>query len=216
VPVSPPPASAATPPAASDSLLGAPPAAEAPAAPAPAAAAGEAARPADAAKPADKAPEPVALKFPAGADQATVEGFSKLVADSGVKAEQAQKIVDFYAGVQSQAQAAQQEAQQKTIAGWVTEVKADPEVAGADGKQFDANMAAAVRAVKDFGGEPLVKLLNESGLGNHPLLVKAFVAIGKARAEDRIGGTSNAAGKSNLSPDEQLQRDLYPTMFPKE
>jgi hypothetical protein len=70
--------------------------------------------------------------------------------------------------------------------------------------------------VKDFGGEPLVKLLNESGLGNHPLLVKAFVAIGKARAEDRIGGTSNAAGKSNLSPDEQLQRDLYPTMFPKE
>ena len=61
------------------------------------------------------------------------------------------------------------------------------------GRAYDANLAAARQAVGALGGQPLKDALEESGLGDHPVLVKAFAAAGH-RLFGTIGGPSTAAG----------------------
>lgn len=61
------------------------------------------------------------------------------------------------------------------------------------GSAFDENTTLVDRAIKQFGTPELQKELDDSGRGNSPALVKAFLAIGKAMAEDKFV-TGGAAG----------------------
>lgn len=74
---------------------------------------------------------------------------------------------------------------------WVATLKADPDLGGA---QFVQNVELAKRAAERFGGKEFREALEASGYGNHPLMVKTFVAIGKAMAEDRLAVGANGAG----------------------
>jgi hypothetical protein len=40
--------------------------------------------------------------------------------------------------------------------------------------------------VRDLGGPDFVKVLNATGLGNHPAIVKTFVRFGKLLSEDKF------------------------------
>lgn len=67
------------------------------------------------------------------------------------------------------------------------------------GGEFEANMNVLKRATETFLGPDEKKFMDESGLGNHPVLVNLFVKIGKAMAEDKfVRGTgpvkTNPAG----------------------
>jgi hypothetical protein len=53
------------------------------------------------------------------------------------------------------------------------------------GGAYDRNIALAHRAVKHLGGDETLAYLEETGLGNHPGLIKAFVQAGQMLAEDR-------------------------------
>ena len=53
------------------------------------------------------------------------------------------------------------------------------------GGKYDAEVSVAKQAVAAFGGEALKQFFNETGLGDHPTLIKAFNNIGKALAEDK-------------------------------
>lgn len=52
------------------------------------------------------------------------------------------------------------------------------------GDDFEENVGIAMTAVEKFGGDDLNKLLEDSGLGNHPVMIRAFLNIGKLMAED--------------------------------
>lgn len=54
------------------------------------------------------------------------------------------------------------------------------------GPNYDGNISLASRAVAKVGGEPLQKLLDETGMGNHPDMIRAFVRVGRNLAEDNI------------------------------
>ena len=54
------------------------------------------------------------------------------------------------------------------------------------GAAYDARLNVARKAVENFGGESVKKLLNDTGLGNHPDVIKMFANIGKNLLEDRI------------------------------
>lgn len=54
------------------------------------------------------------------------------------------------------------------------------------GPAFEANVDTARRAVEAMGGPELVDFLNDSGLGSHGPLVKAFWRVGSAMSEDRL------------------------------
>ena len=73
------------------------------------------------------------------------------------------------------------------------------------GDAFEEKVGFAKDAVGRFGGDDLKKVLNESGLGNHPTLVRAFSDIGKMIAQDEIiGGGGNQSFR--LSPSEALEQ----------
>lgn len=52
------------------------------------------------------------------------------------------------------------------------------------GQAFDSKLVLANRAVSHVGGEDLIKVLTDSGLGRHPAVVKAFIKIGEGMAEE--------------------------------
>ena len=54
------------------------------------------------------------------------------------------------------------------------------------GTNFDKNIGVASRAVKELGGDELTGLLNETGLGNHPVLIKFFSKLGEQMQEDTV------------------------------
>lgn len=126
------------------------------------------------------------FKMPEGieADEKTLADFTKIARELKLKPEDAQKLVDL----RSAAVAAAKEAHATTVKGWADAVKADKEIGG---DKLTESLATAKKAL-DLAPPELKELLNDSGLGNHPALVKWAVAIGKALSEDtfKTGGTA--------------------------
>lgn len=54
------------------------------------------------------------------------------------------------------------------------------------GGSFDKNIGLATRAVKELGGDELTSMLEETGLGNHPILIKLFAKLGESMSEDTV------------------------------
>ena len=144
-----------------------------------------------------KEPAKVELKAPKGFEP-HFEALSKHAQELGLEGEKAQKFIDSIAAVDGARAKQLDEALAAQDAKWAAELKADPEIGG---PKFDAAIKDASRALARFGGKPaegqkvapLAALLHQAGLGNHPLVLKAFAAIGRAMADDTIAGTSKAA-----------------------
>jgi hypothetical protein len=127
--------------------------------------------------------------------------FKGLAQGMGLKQEQAQQLTDL--GVKLTQGLLRQQAQaletQKTA--WKAEVLADAEIGG---EKFDAAMAQAARAVKQFVPDALKVVFDQTGIGNHPALVKAFVQIGALLQEDGV-----VTGAAQLSGARDA-RAMYP------
>lgn len=173
---------------------------DAPAAPADAAKAADA--PAD--KPAPVVPEKYELKAPEGQtlNSDVMTKFEEAAREAGMSNEAAQKLVDKMA---PQMQAAQQAQFDALRTQWQTESKSDKEFGG---DKFDANMAVAKKALDAFGTPALTNLLNESGLGNHPEIIRAFF---KAGQKISAGSFVPAGNNGNAAPTDYAKA-LYPTM----
>jgi len=120
-------------------------------------------------------------------DAAMLTEFSTVAKELGLTQAQAQKLVDLQTkaatagetGRQTQLEAALQ-AQSDA---WVNEIKNDPELGGA---KFDATVSTAVKAISTFFGDDFRALLNESGIGNNPALIRGMYKIGAAISEDKM------------------------------
>lgn len=80
------------------------------------------------------------------------------------------------------------------------------------GKAYDQQVDFAQRAARQFGGDEVINFLEESGLGDNPLLVKMFAKIGSQMSESTVtdgAGASNFALTPNAARQEiaRLQRD---------
>ena len=130
-------------------------------------------------------PENYEFTLPEGVtiDDSTMGDLKTLSKELGLSQEQAQKIADL--GVQQNERWAQQQLEYAMQAReeWATQVKADKELGG---PAFDESIASASRAIKEFGSPELVNLLNETGLGNHPEVIRAFYKVGKMIEDDKI------------------------------
>lgn len=94
------------------------------------------------------------------------ERFHKL----GVTDKQAQGLLDMF------------QEQKNQLSG-----NAEAVIAGLEkewGAATKGQLKLAERAAKDVGGEELIDVLNDTGLGNHPALIKMFAKIGAILAED--------------------------------
>lgn len=147
-------------------------------APAPEAAAQPAAQP-------QGAPEKYEFSLPEGyqADSAVMDKFQGIARELNLTQEQAQKLVALDAervaasGEAQKAQFAQQ------VDAWVGELKNDQTFGGAN---FDGNVKVAQKAMADFGTPELKQMLETSGLGSHPEVVRLFHRIGQQLGEGAV------------------------------
>ena len=89
--------------------------------------------------------------------------------------------------------------QEKTAEAWAEASRTDPEFGGA---QFDANLAVAKRGYNMFASDELKSLLEQTGYGNHPEVLRVFHKIGKMMGEDNIvgGGASSSFDARAMFP----------------
>lgn len=88
------------------------------------------------------------------------------------------------------------EAFTRQIETWEGEAKADKDIGG---DAFDANLAVAKKAIDVFGSDGLKAVLNESGLGSHPEVIKFAVNAGKPLADAPVIKTGDGAAKKSLA-----------------
>jgi len=88
------------------------------------------------------------------------------------------------------------EAFTKQIDSWEGEAKADKDIGG---DNFDANLGIAKKAIDTFGDESLKAILNESGLGSHPAVIKFAVNAGKALSDAPVIKTNDGTAKKTLA-----------------
>lgn len=125
------------------------------------------------------------FKLPQGSllDAGAIERTVAFAKERGLSAEHAQALLDR----ESKLLTTHAEGQQKTLkdvtAKWIETAKADSEIGG---EKFAENAELAKRVIARFGSDGLKKGLEETGLGNHPDLVRVFMKIGRAMSEDQL------------------------------
>jgi hypothetical protein len=176
-----------------------------------AAPAGKEPAPADAAKteaPADAKATPEAYEFKApegrAFDTEVIAEYSKVAKELNLSQEAAQRVLDAVGPKLAERQAAQIEAIRN---GWADNSKADKEFGG---EKLSENLSVAKKALDAFGTAELRALLNESGLGNHPEIIRFMVRAGKAISEDRfVAGTKGTAKPAGPRSFNDLADALY-------
>lgn len=144
-------------------------------------------------------PASYTLKLPDGSVLGAdfVERMSTHAKGAGLSQEAAQKHAEHVASEVMAFQTAKttefQELARKT---WPAEIEADKEIGGAN---YKGTLTSVKRVSDRFLTVEEKKAMDESGWGNHPMLVRIFERIGKAMGEDGIivpGGGSGAGEKT--------------------
>lgn len=157
-------------------------------------------------------PESYELTFSEGvtADADTITEATPVLKELGLSNDKAQKLVPLIEAHTARALAARDAQIDTYIAGeraaWLETAKADPEIGGS---KWDASISAAAKALDRFGAtkdSEFRALLETSGLGNHPEMVRMFAKIGAATSED----TSFPRAGGNASGARTLAETLYP------
>lgn len=134
-----------------------------------------------------------------GVDETVLTEYQDWAQENDLTQEQAQAGVDLVSKMQ-EAQVERWVEQQKT---WVDQAKSDSEIGG---EGFDQNISTAVKARDSFGTSEFSEMLDSSGLGNHPEMIRFLNRVGKAISEDKVVvGGADATAQSRESV-------LYPSM----
>ena len=145
---------------------------------------------------ADTPPEPYALDFGVygeNVDAGEAQFLSQIAQESGADAAVASKLVQDLT-LWGQVKHEQQ------VQAWEAASRNDPDFGG---EKLQENLAIANRALEAYDPQGEIRaMLAETGYGNHPALVRFFLAIGRDLAPDRmVGGGHNSGGDArNLFP----------------
>lgn len=134
-------------------------------------------------------------------DAETLNEARTLLGELRLPQEQAQRLVDFYAGKIRQFGNAQAENWVTLNEKWVSDFKADREIGG---DRIQETVAAATRAMERFGTPGLREALIMTGAGNHPEVIRFVARVGRATAEDRFVIAAGASAGASRSAAEVL------------
>lgn len=145
----------------------------------------------------DAVPEKYDLKVPEGfvLDEAVMGEFTELAKEAKLSQEAAQKFADLHAKLAKEASQRLIGQWEKTIEGWQTEAKADPEIGGAD---HEEKLATAKLGLKKFGTPELSQLMDDLFVGNHKEFIRLFYRLGKIAQDPKfVEAESAGAVKSD-------------------
>lgn len=145
-------------------------------------------------------PEKYEFKAPDGRefDGETIAAYSEVARELGLSQDAAQKLLDRMGPQMAQRQEAQIQAVRDE---WTRSATSDREFGG---PALAENLSVAKKALDAFGTPELRDLLNTSGLGNHPEVIRLFFRAGKAISEDRFvsGSASTAKARGPMTFDD--------------
>lgn len=144
-----------------------------------------------------KAPETYEFKAPEGQafDEQIIKEYSDVAKELNMPQEHAQKLLDRLAPKLAERQMQQLEAVKTE---WAEAATADKEFGG---EKLQENLAIAKTALDKFGTPELRSLLNQSGLGNNPEVIRFMFRAGKAISGDRFVGADVGAGSKPVPKD---------------
>ncbi len=137
-------------------------------------------------------PEDMAL------DDTIMGEFSQLAKDANLPQDKAQSLVELGAKMAKGFESSTQKTLDSLKTQFATDLANDTDLGG---EQLDANMAIAQRAVNAYGSPELKSMLEKSGLGSHPELVRFFHAVGQTVSEDSDvdSGANTSGGQKSLA-----------------
>lgn len=154
------------------------------------------------------------FKLPDGVklEDAQIADLQATAKDLGLTQDQAQKLVDRELKVRGEVSTAAQTEFKSTIAKWADDARADKDIGG---DKLAATLASAKRgldAASTNAKLPELKtMLDSTGFGNHPAVIKLFQYVDSLTAND---GKFLAGGKATPAADSEAARGsrMYPTM----
>lgn len=141
-------------------------------------------------------PEAYELQAPEGFTIApeSVELVTPVFKELGLSNEQANKLMPVAAKFAQQIQQQMLDAHTATTADWGKQALADPELGGGSTETFNQNLGIAAKALDDLATPEFRKFLDDTGLGNHPDMIRFALRAGKAISDEaRIFRTDSAA-----------------------
>lgn len=125
---------------------------------------------------------------------------------NGLDQEAAQKLYDIGASTKDAMAAAQKEQVAAMRNEWAEQAKADKEIGG---PKLTENLGIAAQAMDAFASKEFKAFLNDTGLGNHPEMVRLLVKVGKQLSTDTQVPVGRAADLADPS------KAFFPTMAQK-
>ena len=151
-----------------------------------------------------KAPEKYEFKAPEGQalDPAVMGKFEALAKELDLSQADAQKFVD---SVAPEMLAVQKAAHDKLVTEWTDAAKTDKEFGG---DKLNENLAVAKKALETFGTPELTKLLNDTGLGNNPEVIRMLFRAGTKISQGSFVQGSQAPQSQNANAANKLYPDM--------
>jgi hypothetical protein len=150
----------------------------------------------------EAAPESYDFKTPEGTslDDVVMSGFKDVAKELNLTQASAQKLIDKVAPLMAQRQEEQIGAIRDE---WADQVRADKEIGG---DKLPEALSIAKKGLAAYGDAEIRDLLEATGLGSHPAVIKHFHRLGKLVKEDTFVGGA-AGGES---------KDMASRMYPNE
>ena len=151
-------------------------------------------------------PDEYKFDFPDGQeiDQEVLTAASKMMKEAGLSQAQATAIVNYDLERAAEAQAKWA----ADVESWKQQVRVDPELGG---RLHDATTRQVQAAFKRYGDDELAALMEATGLGEHPAVIRCFKKVYAGSAEDTSAG-SKPVGAGGKKTEEERLRAMYPTM----
>ena len=155
---------------------------------------------------ANVAPEQYTFQFPEGytPDPEALGEFEGVLKESKLSQEAAQKLVNLQIKSNEKIANMHKETWDGMIKTWVDSAKNDKEFGG---QNFDANMAVARKAIEHFGTPEMKEMLDLTGAGNNPEMLRFAYRVGKAISEDKLHVGGNPKGEAR-----DPAKILFPSM----
>jgi hypothetical protein len=149
------------------------------------------------------APEKYEFKAPEGTeyDPGILDAFSSAAKEADLSQEAAQMLIEKMAPALAARQVGQVEAIHKE---WLEASSADKEFGG---EKLQENLGVARKALDAFGTPELRSLLDTTGLGNHPEVIRLLFKAGKAISEDTFTSgrkVESSGGATSFYPNSKM------------
>jgi len=120
--------------------------------------------------------------------------FRQSAYDAKVPAHMAQKLHDGFVQRAIDQHQDQMLSTQRQVEDWTAEIKKEY------GTAYDDKIGVAKRAVRAFGSDNLINILDTTGLGNHPDMIRTFAKIGAELSSGAQFKEAESTGRFGMTP----------------